>query len=1040
MKTIATIILMFLSCYAYAQVGVGNTDPKASLDISASNTTTPTNEDGILIPRVDNFPVSNPGADQDGMLVFATGNGAPSKGFYYWDNVTSSWVSVQGNEDRDWLKTGTSGPANNITDNIYTLGQVQIGSANVVNTSNLKITSDLTSNFSGLQLLHSGSDSGEIGYGIYNQSTITDAIRFTNFYNANSGTHNSTHYGFENFFINNGSGEKVGLYNEFDLSAPNGNKKGVFNRFEGGNNEIFGIDNSMPGAWTVVGNIYGINNNIRSGGNGQHYGVKTELAGLGSGSKFGYFVDISSTAGGTHYGIYSDVRNTSGYAAYFRGRVSFGSNGINRYFMPTQDGTTNQLITTDGFGHLNFVDASSVFTDTDNQNLTTATLTGTTLNLGIQNGTGTSVNLASLTDDNDWVTVGANIERQSGDVYIGDTNTTNNSLYVSGSIIDWDNTIYNIDLNATSNLARLELDSGISSLPALTIGDNNTGFYSISPGEIAHSGNGTLTFNIFSDGEITFRGSSPSLYDFSSYNVYENAGVLMGTSNSNSPLLYGFIQNDANDDIAEFEVLSGNSGFSHSAVYAHNNIGSNEVRLAYNTSGANYAVHAISPSNYAGYFRGTVQLGTSTTNRYNMPPSDGTAGQVMTTDGAGNVTFQNANSDVDFYELGTSTPPNNINDDKATLGTITIGGNAAPTATLNVLDTDGPYTAGIRSYRTFSNNTSITRRGLTSFLESAASNNDYLVGYYSQLAGTMGPFSYNYAALNDGSVNTFNVHYNGNYFNTSGTGNLFGTNVNFFSGVTNTGYKYGHRAFIDSSIPGVHFGLVSDVQKANSFSGMFIGRVSIGNDPTANRYILPTVDGTSGQVMTTDGAGNVTFQNPTANTDDQQIDNFSFNSSTNILTLEMEADGQAPQTVDLSSLNPSKSIARIYMSVAQTETGGGVAKVNFDTVDFDVNNDFNTTTDVFEVPVTGLYRVTAQITLASNTGTGVFGVRVRVNGSQERRSEYNHHGNGELVRQVTSILNLTAGQTLDVSFLRPAIGATIDQNARATFFEIEQLN
>ena len=248
------------------------------------------------------------------------------------------------------------------------------------------------------------------------------------------------------------------------------------------------------------------------------------------------------------------------------------------------------------------------------------------------------------------------------------------------------------------------------------------------------------------------------------------------------------------------------------------------------------------------------------------------------------------------------------------------------------------------------------------------------------------------------------------------------------------------------------------------------GRMTI-NDA----YTMPTIDGTAGQVMTTDGAGNVTFQNPTTNTDDQQIDNlglvgtllgisleddgvapvtvdlasintdnqqidnFSFNSTTNILTLEIEDDGQAAQTVDLSSLNPTKSIARMYMSLSQTETGGGVTKVNFDTVDFDTNSNFNTTTDEFTVPADGIYRVTAQITLTSSTGTGVFGVRIRVDGSQERRSEYNHHGNGELVRQVTSILNLTAGQTIDVSFVRPAVGATINQNARATFFEIEQL-
>lgn len=824
-KLLFAIIFYFATHRVSAQVGIGTTEPKASLDITSSDATNPSSTDGLLIPKIDNFPSTNPGTDQDGMMVFVTGNGVPAKGFYYWNNGTTSWVNIQGSQDTDWLESGTGAPANNITDNIYTLGQVQIGSVSATNTSSLRVTSDLSSNFTGLELLHSGSDAGKIGFGVYNQSSISDALRFSNFYNINSGTHNALHYGFENFFINNGTGEKVGLYNEFDLSAPNGNKVGVHNRFEGGNGNVFGIENIMPAAWSIAGTVYGISNDIRSNGNSQHYGVRTDLAGLGSGNKYGYFVDISSTAGGTHYGIYSDVRNVSGFAAYFRGRVSFGTEGIDRYVMPTQDGSTNQVITTDGLGQLNFVDASSIFTDTntDNQNLTTATLTGTTLNLGIQNGTGTSIDLASLTDDSDWVTVGANIERQSGNVYIGDTATTNNSLYLSGSIIDWDNAAYNMDLNATTNMARLELDAGIASSPSLSIGDNNTGFYSLSPGSIAHSGNGTLTFNILSDGEITFRGSNPSLYDFSSYNIYENAGVFMGTSNSNSPLLYGFIQNDANDDIAEFEVLSGNSNFSHSAVYAHSSIGSNETRLAYNTAGANYALYAVSPSSYAGYFRGIVQLGESTTNRYNMPPDDGTSGQVMTTDGAGNVTFQN----------------------------------------------------------------------------------------------------------------------------------------------------------------------------------------SVG-----------------------DGTG----------TDDQTVDTFGLIGDT--IGISIEDDGQPVQTVDLSNLSfnvNNFALAKIRMSADQVPAIIGASnKVNFDTVEFDTNSNFNTTLDRFEVTQAGYYRIDASLCDLTNTSTSVFGVQIRVNGVIVKTTQENHSGSGILNLSVSSIQELSANDYVEIYvFVNGAM--TITSNNTRTSFEVERI-
>jgi hypothetical protein len=78
---------MFLGACAYAQVGVRNTDPKAVLDIKASNQGTPLKTDGILIPRIATFPSPNPGIDQTGMLIYlTTTNGPNTPGFYYWDN------------------------------------------------------------------------------------------------------------------------------------------------------------------------------------------------------------------------------------------------------------------------------------------------------------------------------------------------------------------------------------------------------------------------------------------------------------------------------------------------------------------------------------------------------------------------------------------------------------------------------------------------------------------------------------------------------------------------------------------------------------------------------------------------------------------------------------------------------------------------------------------------------------------------------------------------------------------------------------------
>ena len=98
MKKLLLLVGLVLICYTgFSQVGIGTTNPNATLDIRATNTTIGLNTDGILIPRVDDFPLvaDNPGANQDGMLVFATGNGTPTKGFYFWNNTTSNWDKIK---------------------------------------------------------------------------------------------------------------------------------------------------------------------------------------------------------------------------------------------------------------------------------------------------------------------------------------------------------------------------------------------------------------------------------------------------------------------------------------------------------------------------------------------------------------------------------------------------------------------------------------------------------------------------------------------------------------------------------------------------------------------------------------------------------------------------------------------------------------------------------------------------------------------------------------------------------------------------------
>lgn len=112
-------ILSLLCCFsaavsAYSQVGINTTTPQAVLDISSKNISDPANIDGLLIPRINNFPAINPTSSQNSMLVYlnvATSPGSPfginNTGFYYWSFPQLKWVSLDSSKF-SWSTNGNS--------------------------------------------------------------------------------------------------------------------------------------------------------------------------------------------------------------------------------------------------------------------------------------------------------------------------------------------------------------------------------------------------------------------------------------------------------------------------------------------------------------------------------------------------------------------------------------------------------------------------------------------------------------------------------------------------------------------------------------------------------------------------------------------------------------------------------------------------------------------------------------------------------------------------------------------------------------------
>lgn len=114
MKSKISFFLLLLTTLSFAQVGIGTTSPNAQLDVQSSSPTSPANTDGILIPKIATFPATDPGSNQQGMLVYlttATIYKTVNKplGFYYWDNVTANWIQIQtGSSNLDWNVTGNA--------------------------------------------------------------------------------------------------------------------------------------------------------------------------------------------------------------------------------------------------------------------------------------------------------------------------------------------------------------------------------------------------------------------------------------------------------------------------------------------------------------------------------------------------------------------------------------------------------------------------------------------------------------------------------------------------------------------------------------------------------------------------------------------------------------------------------------------------------------------------------------------------------------------------------------------------------------------
>jgi len=993
-----------------AQVGINTTSPNATLDITASDVSTPSNNDGLLIPRIDEFPGTDPTASQDGMLVFVTGNGSVSEGFYYWNHGTTSWDEMSSDQDIDWYEVGGTSAPDNINDEIFTFGKVAIG-ATTPGVNKLSILDGNPSNLNGISLLRTLSS-------------------------------------------DNGSGFARGISSILSITGgPTNSYTGIFSELVG---TYSGQTKNFSASSPITANSENVQYESRfssTGGTGNLYGFESRFISnvTNSGTKYGFYANIPNTLSGTHYGIYTDVQNSSGYAGYFIGRTSLGATTSNRYLMPEADGTSGQVMTTDGSGNITFQTPSG---------------------------------------DNDWTIVGSDIERQSGNVYIGDDNATDNDLYISNDILDWDNTTFLLDPSEESVVNEINFDAGSATDPSIYFdADSNTGFYRPETDAIGISTNGVDRFRFTSRGQIEFFNTGNSVFlgtnagnndDASGrQNIGIGTNALRDNTDGDRNIAIGsgaMIFNDGgslnvaigDDAMAATTTGSSNTGVGIQALFSNttggNNVAIGATSMRSNTQGSNNIAMgdrslwtnttgnnniAIGP--FAGFenpsgsnntyvgsnagrnnegsgnvfvgnqsgtndttgsnrlyientnsatpliygefdndfvrVNGGLQVGIPSGTGYAFPAIDGSANQILQTDGAGQISFIDATSVISTntldkaYDEGgagagrTITADNGAVDIQGTDGLRVEGNISAATNIVHDGDIDTNIqfnvdrveidAAGVNyidiensnSEITFNENSNaidfrIESDGQTNMFFVDGSQNAIGVGKNTPRAaidiGLETPFD-----LDRANIGQDAIFITGN--NSQGVDVVGGS---IALGGSHPTRKNSRSAAIASLQTGndvdftglafyVHGNAISTVPM---FEGMRLsheGYLGINNTaPSATLDVVGTmqfVDGneTNGYVLASDAGGNATWTDPASlisSSDNQTIDSFTFNTTTNILTLEIEDDGIPAETVDLSSLEDEDSD---WLTV----TGNVIPTSNTDDIYTSGNVGINTTSN-----------------------------------------------------------------------------------------------
>lgn len=718
-KYLLIALLLLATTIASAQVGIGTVTPKAVLDIPATNTTTPTNQDGILIPRIAAFPITNPTIDQNGMLVFLTAD-LPSKpkGFYYWDNASTSWIGFAG--DKGWAITGNAGTSALVNfmgtkdnqDVIFKRNNVRAGLLN---------NDDRNTSF-GVAALNPASS------GYHNSAFGANALA------ANVGGNNNMANGTSALAANtNGQGNTAtGAFSLFDNTTGSYNTAAGISALE---NNITGAGNTSTGAMSLYYNTKG-GDNVANGYNALILNTtasKNIAVGTNALSMQGF--DNSNTAYDSNnvaVGINALSANNPTDATNGINNVAVGNNALKKNttgFDNVAVGYNTMPNNTTGFHNVAFGNHALESNEDGINNVAIGYYSLRANTSGIDNY---ALGLSALSD---------NING-SRNIAIGPESVSNNTVGQNNIGIGYMSLYENVSGNYNIAIGEQALNNAAtgsygvaigfgamryafnpatpydnyntaigyeayrgSTNPAANAGNENTaigyqsllstssGYYNTAVGAKAMQGNidgdsntavgnGALIGNTDGNNNVALGNNAMRLLDDSSFNIGLGYNVM--------PQFVSGAENIAIGASAMNNQTSGSRNIAIGrSVQLPSLTGSNQMSIGDVIYGANM-INAGSGRIGIGVPVPTEKLEVAgKTKTTNLQVTTGAAsGYVLTSDAAGNATWQvNPASDADFYEVGTTNAPNDINDNIFHIGNTAIGTtNTVNTCKLYVYD------------------------------------------------------------------------------------------------------------------------------------------------------------------------------------------------------------------------------------------------------------------------------------------------------------------------------------------------------------------